>query len=243
MQEIDKQMTVHEILFYHLLPGIPVLLLAVILSNPSLGFGFPIFFSLLIIFAFYLIPVQWVILFIIAHKEKRKLVEIIGFHSKMPITNTILYALPGIIFAAFIFTFGTKIEQPIWISEIFSWVPEWFIVDRYASNTGNLLPLTIILNFIFRGFLLPFTEEIYFRGFLLPRMNRFGNFAPLISTTLFSIYHLFAPWENISRMIAVLPFIYIVYRKKNICIGIISHCMVNFLSCFAMFLTLLQLKQ
>ena len=240
MQRTYKQMRVHEILFYHILPGVPVLFLAVVLSNPSLGFGFPIFFSLLILFALYFIPVQWAILILTAHKEKKKLIETIGFHSKMPMKNMILYALPGIVFAAFIFTFGTKIEQPIWISGIFSGVPEWFIVDRYASNIGSLLPLTIILNFIFRGFLLPFTEEIYFRGFLLPRMNKFGKFAPLISAALFSIYHLFAPWENISRMIAVLPFIYIVYCKKNICIGIISHCMVNFLSCFVIFLALLQ---
>ncbi len=142
------------------------------------------------------------------------LLEILGFHSKMRLVNMILYAIPGIIFAAVIFTFGTKIEQPIWFSGIFSWVPYWFIVDRYAANSGNLLFLTIILNFIFRGLLLPFTEEIYFRGFLLPRMNKLGEFAPLVSASLFSVYHLFAPWENISRMIAVLPFIYISYRKK-----------------------------
>lgn len=233
-----RQLTILQIILYHVLPGVPVIIFAIILASPTFGFGQPIFFSLLIVFALWLVPIQWIILKVIANSEGKTIRSIIGYTAKMPIREISLWAIPGIVLAAVVFTLGAEIERPIW--SIFYWVPNWFFVDRYAFQADNLLLPTLVLNFIFRGILLPFTEEIYFRGFLLPRMGRLGKFAPLISAALFSVYHLFAPWENITRMLAVLPFVYIVWYKKNIYIGIISHCVVNLLSCSVMLFTVLH---
>jgi len=232
MIQQTKQLNNKQIILYHLLPGVPTLLIAIICASPIWGFGLPIFLSLLISFAISLVPGQWIIMKLVAHSESKSLRDIIGYKEKMMLRKIILWALPGIILAAIIFTFGTAIEQPLWT--VFSWVPDWFFVDRYASDIGGMMTLTIILNFIFRGLLLPFTEEIYFRGFLLPRMERLGRFAPIVNAALFSAYHLFAPWENVTRMLAILPFTYAVWRKKNIYIGVIAHCAVNVLSCTVM---------
>lgn len=129
------------------------------------------------------------------------------------------------------------IEHPIWT--IFDWVPEWFRIDRFETGTMALpiLTLTIILNFIFNGVLGPFMEELYFRGFLLLRMAKLGKMAPLTNAVLFSIYHFFIPWENITRIIALIPFIYAVWYKKNIRIGIFVHCTLNILSGIGMAVT------
>jgi len=233
-----KQMTISQTILFHLLPGIPVIILAVILTNPYLGIGLPMFFSLLLIFAFWLIPIQWAILKVIAYKENKRVKNIIEYMTKMPAQKIILWSIPSIAFAIIVFSFGTKFEPTIY--PFYDNMPKWFLVDRYILPQDNLLIPTIILNFVFRGILLPFTEEVYFRGFLLPRMNRFGKFAPLINAMLFSIYHLFTPWENISRMLAVLPFVCIVYWKRNIHIGIVTHCAVNTLSCLMMFRSLIM---
>jgi membrane protease YdiL (CAAX protease family) len=162
--------------------------------------------------------------------------DIIGYKAKTPLSKTILWALPGIVLAAVIFTTGTDIEKPLWT--VFSWVPEWFRVNRTTPELGSYVALTLALNFLIRGLLVPFTEEIYFRGFLLPRMNRLGKFAPLVSAALFSANHLFTPWENITRMLAVLPFVHITWYKKDIRISIISHCTVNTLSCLVLLLSI-----
>jgi membrane protease YdiL (CAAX protease family) len=77
------------------------------------------------------------------------------------------------------------------------------------------------------GFSVPIVAELYFRGFLLPRMSRFGKFAPLINTILFSIYHLFTPWQIITRIIGITPMVYSVWINKDIKIGMIVHCMLN----------------
>jgi hypothetical protein len=34
---------------------------------------------------------------------------------------------------------------------------------------------------------------------LLPRISRFGGWAPLINTVLFSLYHFFTPWQLLGR--------------------------------------------
>lgn len=42
-----KQLGISSILAYHLLPGIPIFLLAILFANPVWRFGLPIFLSLM----------------------------------------------------------------------------------------------------------------------------------------------------------------------------------------------------
>ena len=149
-----------QIVLYHLLPGVPVLIATVIFANPYWGLGLPVFLSLMIAFALCLVPGQWLIMLMAAHKQRKKLRDIIEYKEKMPINKTVLWILPGVVLAALIFTVGTEIEEPLWT--IFSWIPEWFRVERSMSGLGSLLIITIILNFTIRGLLVPFTEEVYF---------------------------------------------------------------------------------
>jgi membrane protease YdiL (CAAX protease family) len=232
----NNELSLFKVIIFHLIPGIPVLLLTVVLTNPIFGIKLPIFPSLMIAFAICLIPTLFIILKILARKERKSIKDLMGYNEKMNIGKILLWSLPCIIFAAVIFTFGTNIESSFWT--IFSWIPDWFIVNRYSLDVGNWLIPVIVLNFIIRGLLLPFIEELYFRGFLLPRMNKLGKFAPLVNAFLFLAYHLFAPWENITRTLAVLPFVYLVWFKRNLKIGIISHCSVNFLSCIALLISI-----
>jgi membrane protease YdiL (CAAX protease family) len=44
---------------------------------------------------------------------------------------------------------------------------------------------------------------------------------------LFSLYHFFSPWQNPGRILAFAPWVYVVWRKKNIGIGIAVHCLMN----------------
>jgi membrane protease YdiL (CAAX protease family) len=44
---------------------------------------------------------------------------------------------------------------------------------------------------------------------------------------LFSIYHFFSPWENLIRIAASYPLVYIVWKKRDIRYGIFVHIVVN----------------
>lgn len=233
----EKQLSILGIVLYHLFPAVPTLLFAIFLAHPAWTTNLPIFVSLLISFALFLIPIQWLIIYFWSYKEKKQIRDIIAYNEKKSKSKTVIWSIPCIIFAAFVFTIGTKIEKPFW--SIYNGIPHWFIIDRYAHFSGKMLSIVIVLNYILRGLLLPITEEIYFRGFLLPRMEKLGKYAPIVSAALFSIYHLFAPWENVSRTLAVLPFVYLVWKKKDIWIGVISHCAVNLLSCTVLLFSVL----
>ena len=229
-----KQFNLAQIILYHLLPGVPMLLLSLIFASPTWGLGLPITLSLMSAAAIGLLPTLWAIPYITARRQGKKFREIIGFTEKMSTAKTIGLALPFLAYALFVFMVIAPIEHPLWT--IFNWVPDWFRVDRFdpSASKGFILILTIIMNFVVNGLFGPFTEEVYFRGFLLPRMGKLGNAAPFMNAVLFSLYHLFTPWENITRILALTPIVYIIWKKKNIRIGIWFHCLINTLSCVAM---------
>jgi len=235
-----KPFSIAQILLYHLAPGVPILFVTILLSHPTFGFGLPIFLSLMLAILFGLVPAELGILYFTARKQGKKIKELISFREKMPLMKSILWALPGIVFALVVFLVLAKIEHPLWT--IFNWVPEWFRIDRFEAGTmeKGLLTFTIVLNLLLNGILGPIVEEVYFRGFLLPRMGKLGKAAPLVNTVLFSLYHFFTPWENVTRIIAMMPYIYIVWYKKNIRIGMIVHCTMNLLGAINMIVMVLQ---
>ncbi|GAB3830618.1 CPBP family intramembrane glutamic endopeptidase [Kribbella italica] len=73
------------------------------------------------------------------------------------------------------------------------------------------------------GLSLPLIEELYFRGFLMPRLPHQGRLTPLLSSALFSLYHLWAPWPIISRVIFMLPGAWLVWKKKDLRLSIGMH--------------------
>lgn len=229
-----KPFTIIQILLYHLLPGLPILFFAVLFAHPTFGFGLPIFLSLMLAIMFGLIPTEMGILFFTAKRQGKKIKEIVSFCEKRPMYEAVLWAVPCILFSMGVFIFLAKIEHPIWA--VFNWVPEWFRIDRFEAGSmeKGLLTLTIILNLLLNGLFGPLVEELYFRGFLLPRMGILGKAAPLANTVLFSLYHFFTPWENITRITAMIPFTYVVWYKKNIRIGMVVHCTLNILSGISM---------
>ena len=235
-----KQFNVSQIILHHLLPGVPILLIAMLCASPTWGFGLPMVLSLMLAIMFGLIPTQLIVLKLAARKDGVKIRDILGYTEIMPISKTAFWVIPSVIIAVLVFATVSSIEEPIWT--IFNWVPEWFRVsiDSFDNVSRGMAWLTVILGIIFNGLLGPFVEELYFRGFLLPRMNLLGKFAPLVNTVFFSIYHLFSPWENITRILADTPYVYAVWYKKNIRIGILVHCAMNTFSMIGIAVLLLS---
>lgn len=237
--KVIEKHSIPQIVLLHLLPGIPVLLIAILLSNPLLGIGFPFVLSLFIAIAFGLIPCELLILFIAAKRRGGKIRDIICYTKKMPALQIFLWIFLLLSVNGFAFATIPQLEQPLWM--LFPHVPDWarISIEAVKSQPGFIWP-TIILGLLMNGFLGPIVEEIYFRGYLLPRMDKFGKLAPLVNTILFSLYHLFSPWEIVTRIVAVLPYAYVVWYKKNIRIGIFVHCLGNLLGLIATIAALLS---
>ena len=229
-----KQMSIPQIILYHLLPGVPILLLAIVFANPDWGFGLPALLSVLLGAAVGLIPVQLMIIKLTARRQGMKFRDAFPFIEKTPVRKFLLWAAPCFVLGILAFGLFSDIEYVLWRN--FTVMPDWLRLDKYAMEDWGvgILRVTAVVNLVINGLLGSFTEEVYFRGFLLPRMNKLGKSAPLVNAALFSIYHLFSPWEVITRVLGCAPFAYAVWIKKDMRISMAVHCSMNMIGSIAM---------
>lgn len=113
----------------------------------------------------------------------------------------------------------------------FSWMPQWALEPlpvHFADTSGSSAHVAIALGYlVFLVFLAPCVEELYFRGYLLPRISRFGAWSALINVSLFASYHLWKPWDLLNLILILAPTYYMVWRLKDIRIGIAVHIALN----------------
>jgi membrane protease YdiL (CAAX protease family) len=230
-------LSIPKIILLGLAPGLLILFWVLIFSSPLFGMNFPILLSLMLAIILGLIPGQLGILKFIARKENKKIKDLILFKNKTPLKRLLLSIVISLLIALVAFMFISPYEVKWW--GLFDFVPDWFRLDKTNLAEIGYLKLTIILILIFNGFLGPIVEEIYFRGYLLPRMTKFGKLAPMVNAVIFSIYHFFTPWQNVTRIIAITPMVYLVWKNKDIKIGIFVHCLLNTFGNIALIMTLM----
>jgi membrane protease YdiL (CAAX protease family) len=242
MDNFDKndviKLSLPMIIFLGLFPGIIILLIAFIFTTPIFGINFSLYLSIMLAIIIGLIPTELGILKYFAWKNNKKIKDILPYKEKMPVKKMVLPIVIPFIFALAVFILFAPYELKIW-GNVFDFFPDWFKLYKVNFSELNYLKFTFVLALIFNGFLGPFVEEIYFRGFLLPRMSKLGGFAPLVNAILFSVYHFFSPWENISRIIAITPISYAVWKHKDLRIDIITHCSLNILSVIGLIISVL----
>jgi membrane protease YdiL (CAAX protease family) len=226
----------------HLLPGFLILAFYIIAAKIVVRLGLPTNLALYIAVAIILIPFELGYLFHQGKKENGtfSLKNIVLFRKPIPWWQYIAFLLPC---AVWIFLILVTLGPPInkfFIERIFYWIPGWFELNSGSPNDYSQSTLLLLWGFYFISNISGvFVEELYFRGYLLPRISRIGLWAPLINMVLFSLYHFFTPWENITRILAGLPCIYLVWWKKNIYLSIILHLSLNTFGMFIMLLAIL----
>ena len=109
------------------------------------------------------------------------------------------------------------------------------LMKQYSKGT---LLFTSVLYIITNVFIGPIIEEIYFRGYLTSRLKDFGIAAPILITIVFSLYHWWLPFNNVFRICAFTVAAVIAYRKKNIYITMVFHCLCNLFSSISFIMTL-----
>lgn len=217
----------------HLLPGVLILLFYIVTAPLAEKLGFPSGTALFVAIGAVLIPFE--LGYLLYQGKKRNgtlsLKGIVLFREPMPWWQYIVLGLPLIFWSGFIFVVVAPPLDKVIIDSLFSWVPDWFFLfgsmDQLAQYSRSALVITAILNLVLNGIAGPVVEELYFRGYLLPRLSRLKGWAALMSVLLFSLYHFFTPWQNVIRIIALIPMVYAVWWKRNIYLGMIVHCVGN----------------
>ena len=116
------------------------------------------------------------------------------------------------------------------LHRFFFWVPESLLTAGRVDETGYtpaVLIGTRVAGVVVVGIVGPIAEELYFRGFLLPRVSWMGPGAAIWQSVLFAAYHLWSPWQVVTRALVLIPMVYAVQRKRSLAIGVWGHCLGN----------------
>ena len=200
----------------------------------------PPLLSWILIGIFVLLPFELYVILRASKNEhgKYSLKSALIYNNKIAPRKLLLKAIIPFCIAGAVAALVGNFETQFMTSTVFKFVPEYFKLEDFINQTtqypSTTILLTCILYVVANVFVLPVVEELYFRGYLMPRIERFGILAPISITVLFSLYHFWAPWANVMRILAIFPYTYSVFKNKNIYIGIMVHCAINIFSSASM---------
>lgn len=213
----------------HLLPG--TTLFGFVLVAAALGT--PAILALLVGIALVIVPIE---LGYLLFKGKQmsgrwSVWEVVDYREPLPARRIALWTVPLVAWFIVMLFLSVAVFDKTIADGLFSWYPE--SVREFASLEGDSTYATWVLVVVFaaafaiNGIVGPVVEELYFRGHLLPRIDRFGRGAPVLNAVLFSLYHFWTPWQNIGRILGLLPWIYTVWRKRSLALSMAIHITVN----------------
>lgn len=107
---------------------------------------------------------------------------------------------------------------------------DWTNTELTRSYSKGILLFTSIVFLVMNSFVGPIIEELFFRGYLTAELKRLDTKAVIVVTILFSLYHLWQPFQNIFRIVTFGVVALITYRKRNIYISMVFHCLCNLLT-------------
>lgn len=227
-----EQHSLGRSILLHLIPGVLITAFYALTAKPIIEAGYPAIVALMLGILFVLIPVELGYLLYQGRKRNNRisLEGIVLYRHTLPIWQFAVLILSLLVWAGLLFAIATPIDT-FFIDNFFAWIPEWYFFADFSEGlsqySSSAITVTIVLALVLNGVAGPVVEELYFRGYLLPRISRYGWWAPVLNAVLFSIYHFFSPWQNLIRILALLPMTFIAQWKKNIFIGMWQHVLLN----------------
>lgn len=218
----------------HLIPGAAILAAYLMIGVPLVRMlDYPPYLALVIAMCLALVPAELGFLLYLGWKKNGKLslrgvVHYLEKPLKRPaLIGYIIVLMIGLFTASILLT---PLDSFVY-KYLFSWIPFTSAVGGasgyltgYARST---VIVTLVASLVLTGVILPAVEEIYFRGYLLPRISHLGRWAPILNQTLFSLYHLWTPWQFVSRIGFFLPTVWVTWLKKDLRISLWVHCLSN----------------
>lgn len=227
----------------HLLPGLPVVVIYIILAPILHQQGFPSLLALGLAAFFGIVPFQLGHLLYKGYQLNRKIslkgiiiptqnLPGLKFTGLLMASLVILILIGGIAFA-----FESKIK-----TLFFGWLPDWYFYDNnFQSYSKDALLTTAWVRLVIDGIVLPITEELYFRGYLFHRLPEKIKNKWIIAALLFAVYHFWQPWNYPSLFLISLVLVLPVLKFKNVYLSIAIHMLANIIGTLLFFGQIRQL--
>lgn len=216
--------------FLHLLPAMIWLVFYIPLARLASEYGIPSMLVMLILCVLILVSFELGYLYYLGKKRNRtfSLRGIVLYREKIPwwqyVVFTILINGWGIV----VYLIGGRVTE-FMRTKVFYWLPDWYWLSRgNAEQNAPAIEITMaVLTLIIFGVVGVVAEELYFRGYLLPRLSKLGIWAPLFNVALFILYHFWQPDMLVIGIMGMVPWVYIVWWKRNVYLSIIVHIVMN----------------
>ena len=181
-----------------------------------------------------IVPLELGCLAIVAHRTTGSWspLALTDYKSKLPLGRLLPLAIGlAIWFIATLLAWTALLERSV-VDRLPAWVPDSIRQFAQTNVEGDLpsagaIAALLVIAFLFNGLVGPVTEELYFRGFLLPRIARYGIWAPVLNTVLFSLYHVWTPWRWPQILVGFLPLAFAAWRTRSIYVSMAAHVTVN----------------
>ncbi len=229
---LDQCLSLRNAILLHLFPGGLITAFFFLAAPALIRAGFPPLLPFYLAILLILIPFELGFLFYQGKKRNGRysLDGIVLYHEHTPIRQMIFLIIVLFLWSGITFTLLPKFDTFL-AETFFAWFPIWSFPANLLGNISQYsqaaLKVTIVAGFLLNGIAGPVVEELYFRGYLLPRIPSSKGWAPFINVLLFSLYHFFSPWQNLTRILAFLPLSSVVAWKRNIYISMCAHCLLN----------------
>ena len=230
---VQKQMSLQKLLCLIFIPSL--ILIIVYIVTGGLKHSIPSLLLFYICATLILFPIEIGVILNASKKEygSYSLKSAFSDYNKMSWWKIFIYGSLLFAFAGIMSVTIAPLENNLFASlsnKLIQSMPvyfNWNNIEYFKQYPKDILLLTCVGYFILNVIVGPIIEELFFRGYLTSKISRYGNFAPLIITILFSLYHFWLPFNNLFRISIFLPAAFIAWRKKNIYISIVFHCMCN----------------
>ena len=224
----DEQHSAARTVVLHLLPGALATVFYLAAAPVVRGLGFPSLMAFFVAIVVVFIPFELGYLLYRARKSGSTLDSVVLYREPVPRTQFVALVLGLLAWSGIFFVLIYPPLDEFFIGNVFSWLPEsFFLIEDFSQYSTAALLITWVFGLVVNAIVGPIVEEMYFRGYLLPRISRFGVWAPLINTVLFSLYHFWTPWQNVGRIVGLLPMVYAAWWKKSIYVSIGAHVLGN----------------
>ncbi len=214
----------------HFYMGIIVTLVYVLVAPHLLGMGYPGFGALLFVELFVLTPLVLSHLFVRVQKSAapRSLRNVIGYRERIGWRRFTAWYVIGLV--AIVASYVPLYPVGLFVRDsFFAWLPEWYFNPGYGVTDLDLLAKLFLVGILVDGLIAPVMEELFFRGYLLPRMEYLKGWAPVINGAFFGLYHFWQPHNLIALVVVGILLSYVVWKTKNVYLGIALHCTINIL--------------
>lgn len=228
MTTLKDQIPFPKQVFYHFYAGFFITAFYIWFSPDVIEAGLPGFATLLLAEVFILAPLVGGHLLVLGKRidGRLSLEHVILFKEKMSWKHFSLWVIGGMVLSALIYAplypLGLHLRETI-----FSWLPPWYFNPTYGTDSLELVARMFLIGVFIDGLVGPIIEELFFRGYLLPRMAYLKNMAPIVNGIMFGLYHFWQPHNLVAVCAMGVILSWIVWKTKNVYLGITIHCAMN----------------